>query len=146
MTFDVNDSADLAALKTEVNNDPITMGYAAVVSQTTLLLKLLNDPANNVGGETAATPLTPETLWDAVDAGEYSGNPLGDQRGLIDILLNRDPGTNLEPMRAKVLDIFGNGPTEDALALQTSALSRSEVLFGQGTIISRTDWATARDS
>jgi len=150
MAFDVNNPADLAALKSEVNTDPTSMGYAAVVNQTTLLLKLLNDPANNVGGETAATPLTPKVLLDVVDGAEYAGNQVAEGRGLFDLfagLINSDPEFDLEQYRTKIKDIFPtNGPTNAAIDALTSALSRAEVLFGQGTVISRNDWFAARDS
>ncbi len=54
--FDAANPADLAALKSEVNTDPISMGYAAVINQTQPLLKLLNEPENNVGSETIGVP------------------------------------------------------------------------------------------
>ena len=39
-----------------------------------------------------------------------------------------------------------NSETVVALDAQTSPLSRAEVLFGQGTVISKSDWFAARDS
>ena len=52
MAFDVNNPADLLALKNEVNLDPIGMGYDPT-GPTQPLLKLLNDPSENIGGDTA---------------------------------------------------------------------------------------------
>lgn len=42
MAFDRTDPTDLAELKAEVENDPESLGYAAVVDQTTALLELIN--------------------------------------------------------------------------------------------------------
>lgn len=145
--FDKTNPAHLLALKNEVNDDPISMGYAAVIDQTQPLLKLLNDPTNNVGDETAQTELTPETLLDALDVAEYGGNQIGNTRGFIDTLLRKNEGTNLEPWRAKLeAALPTNGATRTALAAQTRPLSRAEVLFDAGTTISKTDWFAARDS
>jgi len=71
MAFDRTDPADLLALKTEINTDPIGMGYAAVVDTTALLLKLLNDPANNVGGDTATRPFDASAMLDALDPADF---------------------------------------------------------------------------
>ena len=80
MSFDQSNPAHLLELKTEVETDPISMGYAAVADQTQPLLKLLNDPANNVGGETSTTLLTSEVLLQVIDVSEYGSNPVGASR------------------------------------------------------------------
>ena len=55
MSFNRNDPADLLTLKTEVNTDPTAMDYAAA-GNTSALLKKLNDPAENVSGDTINRP------------------------------------------------------------------------------------------
>lgn len=152
MAFDKTDPAHLLALKTEVSADPIGMGYAAVVDQTTLLLKLLNDPANNVGADTVAQEMTPAVLLDVVDAAEYGGNQVSQgQRDWLKMVFDHGliTGEAIEQFRAKIKAIFpNNGPTNAAIDALQRALSRAEAvpLFGPGTIIGKNDWFAARDS
>lgn len=148
--FDRTDPADLAALKSEVNTDPIGMDYASVINVTAQLLKKLNDPAENVGGETIAQELTPAVLLDVIDTGEFSG-PQVDQgeRDLLLMMFAADMfgAVSLETNRAKIKSLFqSNGSTNNAIDALTRPLSRAEVLFGAGTVISRQDWIAARDS
>ena len=151
MSFDVNDPAHLLELKTEQADDPIGMGYAAVDTQTQQTLKLFNDPANNVGGQSADTPLSPEVLLQVLDADEYQGPPVGDSgRALFDLYIAAglsDNSIELEQFRAAIKSIFAtNGATNTAIDALQSLLSRAEFLFGQGTVISKSDWIAARDS
>ena len=149
MAFDRSNQADLTALKTEVETDPIGMGYAAVAGGTTQTLKLLNDAANNVGGETAQGVLTPETLLDSIDFSELGGNPVGEggRRGVHYIFEIADRSENIDRWRAKLIDAFPtNGPTVAAINALSRALSRAGVLFGDPTTITRDDWFAARDN
>jgi hypothetical protein len=150
MAFDRTDPADLSALKSEVNTDPIGMGYAAVLNSTAQLLQLLNDGANNVGGETVATELTAEVLLSVIDWDDYASNPVGvGGRGLTDNLIAYGSltGVSLEQWRATVRAAYQpNSNTVQALDALVRTLSRAEVLFGAGTTITRDDWFAARDS
>ncbi len=153
MPFDRTNPADLQALQTEVNTDPIGMGYAAVIEQTTLLLKLLNDPANNVGGETAQAILSPRLILDVISpddltpSGQFSQGELEWVKMLVHYgLIEGDPDANLEQFRAKFTNVFpANSTTRIDLVSRTAPLSRAEVLFGQGTELTREDWFAARD-
>jgi hypothetical protein len=151
MAFDRNDPADLAALKSEVETDPIGMGYAAQLSNTAQLLKLLNEPANNVGGETGNRVFDYAALLDALDPNELDAQQTEGGAGDYIVALMALSGAgrvqDLEPWKQKFRGMFSaNGATVTALDAQTSPLSRAEVLFGQGTIITREDWFAARDS
>ena len=146
--FDRNDPADLAALKSEVEIDPLSMGYAAVVTQINNLLRLLNDPDNNVGGETVARPFDVQAMLDALVPTE-----LDDQQttvGAVEythILAEMSLQFDIAPYKDKWASMFAaNSATVVALNAQTAPLSRAEVLFGQGTVLTRDDWAAARDS
>ena len=146
--FDRSNPADLAALKSEVETDPLSMGYAAVITQTNNLLRLLNDPANNVGGETVARPFDVQAMLDALDPIE-----LDDQQTTVGaaeythMLAEMSLQFDISPYKSKWASMFaGNSATVTALNAQTAPLSRAEVLFGQGTILTRDDWAAARDS
>ena len=150
MSFDRNDAADLLALKTEVNDDPISMGYAAVVDQTQQLLKLLNDPANNVNGDTADRVFTVEAMMDALDPTEYDAQQtVAGTPSYVHTLVEMGSSARIDisTYKAKFRSMFAaNSATVVALDAQTSPLSRAEVLFGQGTTITRDDWIAARDS
>ena len=144
MAFDRTNPADLAALKTEVNTDPITMGYDPTGS-TAQLLKLLNDPAENLGGETAARVFDISALLDALDPADLDAQQTNAHAAqwINTIVQNGDT----EPYKNKFRDLFAaNSATVTALDAQVSALSRGEVLFGQATNITREDWFAARAS
>jgi len=150
--FDVTDPADLLALKTEVNTDPISMGYDPA-GGTRILLDLLNEPGSNVGGETTGAPLTARALWeicadnpdDLTPHGPFSE---GDQFVVQQFFeIAGSPEADLSWGRARLRSLF---PAADGIVDAIDALlrtmSRAEVLFGEGTTISRTDWFAARDS
>lgn len=148
MAFDRTDQADLTALKTEVETDPIGMGYAAVVTVTAQLLKLLNDPANNVGGDTASRPFDVSAMLDALDPADFDAQQtVAGAPSYVHVLVERGNFNDITPYKTKFRSLFaGNSATVIALDAQNVALSRAEVLFGQGTVISREDWFAARDS
>ena len=149
MAFDRTDPADLAALKSEVNTDPIGMGYAAVVDQTQNLLKLLNDPANNVGGETASRIFEVDAMMDALDPTDYEAPQTGANAAeyVIQLIAYGTQFGSIVGFEAKFRSMFAaNSGTIIALDAQNVNLSRAEVLFGQGTTITRDDWIAARDS
>lgn len=148
MAFDKNNPADLAALKTEVTTDPIGMGYAAVIEQTQPLLKLLNDADNNVGGDTAARPFDVLAMLDALDPTDFDAQQTAaGAANFTHTLVDLAGYEDISPYKAKWASMFaGNSATVTALNAQTAPLSRAEVLFGQGTTITRDDWIAARDS
>ena len=144
MAYDRSDPADLALLKSEVTTDPITMGYDAT-GATAQILKLLNEAANNVGGETSARPFDVGAMMDALDPTDFDAQQtvasaatyVSTLAALFDIAVYKD----------KFISLFAaNSTTVTALNAQTKALSRAEVLFGADTNISRDDWFAARDS
>ena len=148
MPFDRNDSADLAALQSEITGDPAAMGYTAVVDNTSRLLKLLNDPANNTGGETTGQELTAALLLSVIDTSDFASNQVdqGERDWLKMVFEYALQGQDIEPFRAKITGIFqNNSTTNQAIAALTRPLSRAEVLFGAGTAITRTDWIAARE-
>ena len=149
MSFDRTDPADLAALKTEVETDPIGMGYA-LATNTNQLLKLLNDPANNVGGDTASRAFDASAMLDALDPSELDAQQTTvGAAEYVNALMNAEGllGLDIEAYKTKFRSLFaGNSATVAALDAQTSALSRAEVLFGQGTSLTEEDWFAARDS
>ena len=147
--FDVNNPADLLALKTEVNTDPFLMGYASATS-TNDLLALLNDPEKNLGLETQPAPVTAEALLDAIFDVAISSQ----DQFKIQLLFEGTEGLNGDLSRFKTkIGALGTS-LQNAVDRITRRVSRAEELFADldenGVLefvsISRNDWIAARDS
>lgn len=147
MLFDRTDPADLLALKTEVTTDPIGMGYDPL-GPTQQILKLLNDPSLNVGGEMQSRPFDVPAMLDALVPSDFDAQQtVTDAATYVHILVEYAAYGDIEQYRSKFVDLFAaNSATVTALNAQTTPLSRAEVLFGAGTVIARDDWFAARDS
>ena len=144
MSFDKENPAHLAVLKAEEATDPIGMGYAAA-NNTTWTLNLFNDSDNNVGGETANRIFDSAAMLDALEPTEFEAQQTS--AGAAEYTSTLAAYGNIENYKVKWRGMFAaNSDTVVALDAQTSPLSRAEVLFGQGTVISRDDWFAARDS
>jgi hypothetical protein len=154
MAFDRTDPADLLALKTEVNTDPIGMGYAAVVANTAQLLKLLNDTDANVGDGTpgqetqVARVFDVLAMLDALDPTEYEAQQtVAGAPNYVHTLVEVGARFDISAYKTKFRSLFAtNSNTVAALDAQVQAISRAEALFGVETVISRDDWIAARDS
>jgi len=150
MAFDRNDPADLAALKSEVENDPTGQDYAAVAGQTKKILGLLNDPEQNVSNDTINRPteeLDIPGIAAVIDEAEFAALSEYD-KAWVTMFINRPAEVELKQFQSKFLEVFPNGSATRtaALALREKDASRAEVLFGVNTVISRDDWFAARDS
>lgn len=156
MSFDRNNPDDLLALKTEVNTDPITMGYDPV-GPTVFILDLLNDPVNNVGDETVGEDFTKALALEVLDTTDLqTGGPdlTSGQLEWLRMLIAADLTEGLTQgtfaiFETKFRSLFAGvpvHPTITALNARVRLLSRAEVLFGMDTAISRDDWIAARDS
>jgi hypothetical protein len=156
MSFDRNDQADLTALKNEVDNDPLGIGYAPDAG-TSIFLDLLN--AKNY---TVEKPL--------VSSADFRGNTPFDAFGRLqsddqNCLVWKTGSNGYDHENVPVTDdikqkLAGDPVAADSIwAVQDrtemnavmSALinvpgSRAEVLFGYGTLITRDDWFAARDN
>lgn len=144
MAFDRTDPADLAALKTEVTTDPIGMGYNPISDNQ--VIKPINDPDANVGGETVGRVFTQEAMLEALDPTNLDDQQTNTGAGAYVQALASYQG-DISAFKAKFRAMFAaNSATVQALDAQTRNLSRAEVLFGEGTVISVQDWWAARDS
>ena len=148
MAFDVTDPADLLALQVEQATDPIGMGYAAVDGSTGRTLALFNDPEKNVGGETTNVELTTGVLLDVMVPSDLGAQQVDDgERRYIEALMNRPFDEMIERWRVQIRNAFRtNSATVAAIDALFRTMSRAEVLFGVGTVISKSDWFAARDS
>lgn len=148
MAFDRDNTADLLALKTEVNSDPLNMVYD--VNDTAGVLELLNNPSKNQVQQTGVARLTAELLLNAVFDENLS---TGDQFKVQLLFESSSSLTDdLSQFRDKVKTLSTQLAT--AIDLIVRPLSRAEVLFSgldangsnELVIISRDDWIAARES
>lgn len=159
MSFDRNDPDDLLSLKTEVNTDPLGLGYAAVIDSTNELLGLLNgkehSPTFIVSKPNISSALVRGTAtFDAYD------NLLADEQEWLrwmtgsngfneeNIVVTADLRARLTgPGSASIWAVADRVEMNQAmLDLIDVPGSRAEVLYDYGTVISRDDWIAARDS
>lgn len=153
MTFDVGNPSHLTTLKTEVETDPLLFGYATVQNDTQLVA-LLNDAALNLVKDPANATVTrafdARAMLDALDPANLDAQQTNTHAmEYIHALLHAEAGLAIPiaPHKAKFEGLFAaNSSTRTALAAQITTLTRGEVLFGAGTIISRFDWGAARDN
>ena len=134
MTYNVNSHDDKVALRTEITTDPISMGYAGLpYSDTKKLTKFINDAENNAGGESAGHLFSHSVLMDTWE-------PKGVQNEMLPWIqqLISEERSDISRHEAKYRANCGAGSLAalDAVIVQ---LSRAEVLFGQGTVLSSTD-------
>ncbi len=146
MSFNRTDPVDLLALKIEVETDPIGMGYP--LNHVTQVIKLINDPADNVGGQTVGQPLNVALLLDVMVMADFDAVQVTDgERRYIESFLNRDLDQDIDRWKAKIQEAFRtNSATAVAIGALVRPMSRAEVLFGEGTVLTRDDWYAARDS
>ena len=158
--FDINDPADLAALKTEITTDPNTYGYDPT-STYTGILDIINEKRGTI---TVSKPfispidIKKETTYDAynnlaIDEQEWLRWMTADVSGQENLAVTSD-------LRDRLTGVTGGSATGDSiwavadratfepamLSLIDVDGSRAEELFGYGTTISRNDWIAARDS
>ncbi|NNF66355.1 MAG: hypothetical protein HKM98_02485 [Gammaproteobacteria bacterium] len=135
-----------------MNLDPIGMGYAAVINNTSALLDLLNDPANNteVPAPDGADFITPKSLLKALypvninSQDQFKLQQIFESASFID--------EDVSDFRADLVALGGQVAT--AVNGIVRLLSRAEALFAgldangstESVVISRDDWFAARDS
>jgi hypothetical protein len=145
------------ALKTELNNDPLTYGYAPLVAAQDYgaLADLINKKRDGTDGEARIDvprpDITPLELLLIIDTRDFGGSPGVMGGAWFTGILTMPVIPLLTPAGAKNLIREGldryiaNGQLSqtrlDALALRIG--SRAEQLFGVGTVVTPTDVRTA---
>lgn len=152
MPFDRTDPADLAALKAEVETDPLGFGYAATTS-TAALLALLNDPANHVSDPKPTGPdfLTPKNLLAALFPVNVNSQDQFKLQLIFESAASEDSDVSI--YRDPLVNEVG-GQVGGAVAGIERELSRGEQLFAdvnsegstERVVISSDDWFAARNS
>jgi len=148
----IRNAANLLALKNEVINDPLAIGYAG--NNTQGLLDLLNLPANNPGGESSTNRIF--TGFDLLEScttsnAEYDAavnTPL--RILLVESLVRLNEESVPVRFKNELMGVFSNAlaPTIRAaiIAEATGPQSRAEVLFGDDVIIIPFDLTLAGES
>ena len=151
--FDVNDPADLLALKNEVNNDPLGLGYDqnANITQITGLINAKNYTVSKP--EISSALIRSACTYDAynnlaIDEQEWIRWITPGAKDEEDLTVTVDLTTRLTgPDSASIWAVADRVAMNAAmLALIEVPGSRAEILFGYGASISESDWAAARDS
>jgi len=149
MSFDRNNQADLTALKAEVTNDPLAIGYSYFTDGNTD--KLVGE-INAKNYTTSKPKISSSDVRAAVTFAAYNNLAIDEQEWIKwvapgssdeDIVVTQD-------LRTQLLTSSTFWAAGDRVAMQAAmkALidvpgSRAEVLFGYGTYISREDWLKA---
>jgi len=153
MAFDINDPANLLALKTEVNTDPAGVGYDPA-GNTDVLLGLLNNAASNPGAETGVPPLTLGNLWEAIVGAGSTATQFEFEMQLLYGMSN-DNGADTDVSRYRqIIRNEASVAVRNNIDAMSRDLSRAEVLFAtldaNGTTeyvsITSDEWQAARDS
>lgn len=159
MSFDRNDPTDLLELRAEVNNDPLNLGYAAVVDQTQALLDLLNGKEHSPTFIVSKPKISAAAIRGATLFQAYNGIPLSDTQGWLrwmtgsggfdeeSVLVTADLRTQLTGPDAASIWAAPDRTVMNQIMLDLIDVpgSRAEVLWDYGTVITRDDWIAARD-
>ncbi len=136
---------DYAVLKTEIQTDPMTLGYAGKTNPevAALLNEVgLSSEAVNVG------TIDGQELSKAVVISEYTALTDAQRQAWTTILSAGDGQVDVDDTRVvdQIGAIWGVPTTTRAnlLALKTRSASRAEVVFAPGTTVTKFDVAEAR--
>lgn len=160
MAFDVNNQADLTALKTEVETDPQALGYVPDSTQTGVL-DIINLPRAGIEFQkefASGALIRSTTTFDAFDALAVAekewlqwltqGISISEEDVLVttDLTL-RLAGENAGGTKQSIWAQANKAAMEPVMrALLFRNGSRAEQLFGLGTVITSADWFAARDN
>lgn len=154
MSFNRNDPADLAALKSEMINDPLSSGYNLASGDIANIVSLINAKNYTVSKpKISSADVRSTCTYDA-----YNALSIDEQEWIRWMTgANGFEEENLavtadlrEKLTAGASSIWADGQRDEMTAAMLALIdvpgSRAEVLFGHGTIISLRDCTTARDS
>jgi hypothetical protein len=131
---------DLPLLKTELDADPLSLGYAIHLSPNPESPQGAADLLNTIGasGEVIdVTVVDAITVSAAVVVSEFLALTDGEQ-GMWLAIVGRDEVPVKNPdLRAQILAIWAGGTTTrtNLTSLQSRSASRGEALFGEGILV-----------
>ena len=137
-------STQTAALKSEIQSDPLSLGYAPFVTggNDAGIVALMNDPTKATTGPAVAVTSVPTS--DIIDAIVFSEMSAFTTNQLLQLLLMLSVST-VNPSNANVraffAGLFGAATTTRAnlIALSTRIGSRAEQLGGAGFVVAQSD-------
>ena len=144
-------AAELATLKTELDTDPLGLGYAGQ-PDTQGVADLLNTIGLSVPPETIPNTSVPVgEILDAIDASELPAVDVNGLQFFLERLRLSGGGVDISvgsPIIGQVADVFTIAAAPNSRtalnALTTREASRAEVLFGIGFTVTHTDVGLAR--
>jgi len=149
MSFDRNNQADLTALKAEVTNDPLAIGYSYFTDGNTD--KLVGE-INAKNYTTSKPKISSSDVRAAVTFDAFNNLSIDEQKWIQWVVPGEaeDDIVVTPDLRTVLTTSSTFWATGDRAAMQAAMLalidvpgSRAEVLFGYGTYISREDWLKA---
>lgn len=132
---------------TEINTDPMSLGYAALGAQSNgpeALAAKLNQPG--ASGQTVFKGYTAtEDLIPAVILSEYVALSQANRDYLSMLFAPRQVKTGDSVLRTQIGSVFGVGTTSrtNLVAAAQRSASRAEALWGEGTLITELQVAAA---
>lgn len=139
---------DYAALKTELQNDPAALGYAALITagNDQGLADALNLVRNGVPYQINREPIATALFITKMDSAEFAALTQPQLLRLNTMLIGGAVDINDANTQTSLLGIFpANGASKAAVqALLKRQGSRAEVLFGRGVVVTATDVEYAR--
>lgn len=136
-------NVDFPALANEINNDPMTLGYAGKSDYE--IATILNTAG--ASGETLFKSYTlVEDIIACIVRSEYDALAAAGKTYLNEVVLkSAKVKTGNETLRNQIGGLFaaGTATRTNLIAVASRAASRAEILFGEGAYISDQDVATA---
>lgn len=136
---------DHAALKSEIQNDPVVIGYAPLVAagNDAGIADLLNQV--RVGTSITRSYVPIEDVLAAIVASEFDALLATDKAKVDQFVRGPRIKTSSANMRTTMAGLFGAATTTRAnlIALATRNGSRAEQLWGEGTSVTHSDVARA---
>jgi hypothetical protein len=157
MAFDRDDPADLAALKSEVDTDPLGIGYNASSGDVGNIVDLINEKNYTV----TKTIVSSSEIRGVTSYEAFNALAQDEQEWLMWLAPGSDDDMVVTAdVRLQLCGETGGGGSNSSIwanaqrsAMETAMLalidvagSRAEVLFGYNTIIRQQDYTAARDS
>jgi hypothetical protein len=134
---------EISTLSSEIKTDPIMMGYD--LEQTGFNLRLLNRGNKNTGGEEVPEKITVFLFLKNVAPADIETLTPGGTL-YLNAVLGQPLETEIDNLMVKLYKFLPTASTTEArLSALTRKLSRAEVLFGEGAVISKSDFLKARD-
>ncbi len=144
MAFDRTNPTQLAELQSELTNDPISMGYSQI-SSAAQLSAIISDPDDNVGNDTTGADFTKELVLQVIEPDDLTVGGQFTQGELEWVSLMMAGDADISQFKAKFSGLFqANTDTVNNLNAQVMAISRAEVLWGLGSIVSKQDILAAQ--